>query len=187
MKILRPSLLMLLLVSVITGLGYPMMITGIAQVVFPQQANGSMVLQNGQNAGSTLIGQEFKKPGYFWARLSATGDHPYNGLASGGSNMNTGNPALSDAVKARIAELKKYPTPASAVPVDLVTASASGLDPHITPAAAYYQAPRVAGARHMDMAKVNELIAANTEQPWVGILGEPHVNVLALNMALDKL
>jgi len=185
MKYLRPAVLSLLLFSVLTGIAYPLLITGVAQVAFPAQANGSLVEQDGKVIGSSLIGQEFKKPGYFWARLSATGNNAYNPLASGGSNLSTGNSALTDAVKGRIADLKKYPTPAGAVPVDLVTASASGLDPHVTPAAALYQLPRVAAARHIDAAQLQALVSANTEQP--GLLGEARVNVLALNMALDKL
>ena len=193
MKYLRPALLSLLLFSVITGLAYPMLITGIAQVLFPDAANGSVVTLNNQPVGSSLIGQEFRKPGYFWSRLSAAVDstdkdkHQYFGLGSAGTNLGPTNPALLDEINGRIADLKKYPTPAGPIPVDLVTSSASGLDPHITPAAAYYQVLRVAQVRHMDAVKLKELIAANSEGSWGGFLGEARVNVLALNMALDKL
>ncbi len=193
MKYLRPALLSLLLFSVITGLAYPMLITEIAQVLFPDAANGSVVTLNNQPVGSSLIGQEFRKPGYFWSRLSAAVDstdkdkHQYFGLGSAGTNLGPTNPALLDEINGRIADLKKYPTPAGPIPVDLVTSSASGLDPHITPAAAYYQVLRVAQVRHMDAGKLRELIAANSEGSWGGFLGEARVNVLALNMALDKL
>jgi len=193
MKYLRPALVSLLLFSVITGLAYPMLITGLAQVLFPAQANGSLVEVDGKVVGSKLIGQEFTRPGYFWGRISAAVDpndkdkHQYFGLASGGTNLGPTNPALTDEVKGRIADLKKYPTPAGPVPVDLVTASASGLDPHITPAAALYQVPRVAAARHIDPAQLQALVTQNTQGPAVGLLGEERVNVLALNMALDKL
>lgn len=187
MKHLRPALSALVLFTLITGLAYPALVTGLAQVFFPDQANGSLIQQNGKLVGSALIGQEFKKPEYFWGRLSATGDHAYNGLASGGSNLSTGNPALSDAARARITELKKYPVPTGGVPVDLVTASGSGLDPHITPAAALYQVPRVAAQRHLAPEHLEKLIREETQMPLAGVIGEPQVNVLALNLAVDKL
>lgn len=188
MKYLRPALVSFVLLSLITGLAYPMVVTGLAQALFPHQANGSLVSAKGKVIGSELIGQEFKQPQYFWGRLSATSDHPYNGLASGGSNLATGNPALQDAIKARIAALKKYPTAPGPVPVDLVTASASGLDPHISPAAAYYQVPRIMAERHLDEASLQKVIQARTEAPAVpGVTGEARINVLALNQALDQL
>jgi K+-transporting ATPase ATPase C chain len=193
MKYFRPAILSLLLFSVITGLAYPMLITCLAQVLFPDAANGSVVTLNNQVVGSSLIGQEFRKPAYFWSRLSAAVDstdkdkHQYFGLGSAGTNLGPTNPALLDEVNGRIADLKKYPTPTGPIPVDLVTSSASGLDPHITPAAAYYQVPRVAQVRHMAAGRLRELIASNSQGSWGGFLGEARVNVLALNMALDKL
>jgi K+-transporting ATPase ATPase C chain len=193
MKYLRPALTSLLLFSLITGLAYPLAITGVAQILFPDAANGSLITANKQVVGSRLIGQEFRKPEYFWSRLSAAVDsgdkdkHQYFGMGSAGTNFGPTNPALLDEVRGRLADLKQYPTPFGPVPVDLVTSSASGLDPHISPAAAFYQAPRVASLRHLEVARVNDLITQHTEGPLVGILGEPRVNVLALNMALDKL
>lgn len=187
MKYLRPAIVSLLLFSVLTGLLYPLAITAAAQLLFPGTANGSVVMRDRQAVGSRLIGQEFTRPGYFWSRLSATADHPYNGLGSSGSNLGPSNPALLDAARARIGALKKYAVPAGPVPVDLVTASASGLDPQISPAAAYYQVPRVAAARHIDPERLRQLIATHAEAPLAGVLGEPRVNVLALNMALDTM
>jgi len=185
---LRPALLMLLVMSVLTGILYPLVVTGIAQLVFPRQAAGSLVNRDGLALGSSLIGQSFTAPEYFWSRLSATTPQPYNGTASGGSNLGPLNPALLDAVKARIAALRAAdPGNSSPVPVDLVTASASGLDPDISPAAAQFQAARVARVRAVPLARVQALIAAHTAGRLLGVLGEPRVNVLELNLALDAL
>jgi K+-transporting ATPase ATPase C chain len=165
---------------------YPLIVTGIAQLVFPHQANGSLIANNGQVAGSSLIGQQFDDPNYFWGRLSATGPYPYNAAASSGSNLGPTNPALLDAVKARIAALKAAdPTNSRPIPVDLVTASGSGLDPNISVAAALYQVPRVARVRGMSEAAVTALVNQYTEGRQFGFLGEPRVNVLELNLALD--
>ncbi|MDI1302091.1 MAG: potassium-transporting ATPase subunit KdpC [bacterium] len=186
-NIIRPAVGLFVGLSVLTGLLYPLVTTGIAQGIFPQQANGSLITENRRIIGSELIGQAFTKPAYFWSRPSATAPAANNGMSSGGSNMATGNPALLDAVKARMAELKKYPVPAGDVPVDLVTASASGLDPHISPAAALYQVPRIAAVRGIAAAQLRDLITASSEMPSPRFSGEPRVNVLALNRALDKL
>lgn len=183
---LRPLLLLFVLLSAITGLVYPLAVTGVAQAVFPQQANGSLVLHNDKPVGSTLIGQNFSDPRHFWGRPSATAPTPYNAAASGGANLGPLNPALVDAVKSRVEALRAAdPGNQAIVPVDLVTSSASGLDPHISPAAAHYQAARVARVRGLPLAQVEQLIAAHTEAPLWGLLGEPRVNVLALNLALD--
>jgi K+-transporting ATPase ATPase C chain len=185
---LRPALLMLLVMSVLTGILYPLVVTGIAQLVFPRQAAGSLVNRDGLALGSSLIGQSFTAPEYFWSRLSATTPQPYNGTASGGSNLGPLNPALLDAVKARIAALRAAdPGNSSPVPVDLVTASASGLDPDISLAAAQFQAARVARVRELPLARVQALIAAHTAGRLFAVLGEPRVNVLELNLALDAL
>lgn len=185
---IRPTLVSLFLLTLLTGLVYPLLVTGIAQVAFSHQANGSLILQNDQATGSELIGQNFTDPKYFWGRLSATGPVPYNAGASSGSNLGPLNPALLAAVQARIDALKAAdPTNNAPIPVDLVTASASGLDPHISPAAADYQTARVAQVRQLDVAKVRELVASYTEGRQWGILGEPRVNVLQLNLALDQL
>lgn len=185
-KLLRPSLLMLLVMTVVTGVLYPLAVTGLAQVLFPRQANGSLVVSDGRVIGSRLIGQPFDEPRYFWSRPSATASQPYNGAASGGSNLGPTNPALADAVHQRIAALRAAdPGNTRPVPVDLVTASASGLDPEISPAAAQYQLDRVARARHIDPARLRRLAAAHTQGRWLGLFGEPRVNVLALNLALD--
>ena len=185
---LRPALLMLLVMSVLTGILYPLVVTGIAQLIFPRQAAGSLVNRDGRAIGSSLIGQSFTAPEYFWSRLSATTPQPYNGTASGGSNLGPLNPALLDAVKARIAALRAAdPGNSSPVPVDLVTASASGLDPDISLAAAQFQVPRVARVRAVPPARVQALIAAHTAGRLLGVLGEPRVNVLELNLALDAL
>jgi K+-transporting ATPase ATPase C chain len=182
----RPALVMLILMTAITGAIYPAVVTGIAQVVFPSQANGSLIEQNGKAAGSSLIGQPFSDPRHFWSRPSATSPYPNNGSASSGSNQGPLNPALTEAVEGRVKALREAdPDNKVPVPVDLVTASASGLDPHISPAAAEYQAARVAKARGLDLAKVRALVAENTEGRQLGFLGEPRVNVLRLNLALD--
>jgi potassium-transporting ATPase KdpC subunit len=172
----------------ITGIIYPLVITGIAQVVFPSQANGSIITLNGQSVGSTLIGQQFDQPKYFWGRLSDSGDHAYNASASSGSNYSVLNPSLQDAVNQRIKDLKAAdPDNVQPIPVDLVTASASGLDPDFSIAAARYQAARVAKARNLTLDQVNTLIDQHTQGRILGFLGEPRVNVLALNLALDAL
>jgi K+-transporting ATPase ATPase C chain len=167
---------------------YPLLTTGIAQVVFPQQANGSLIVQAGQVVGSSLIGQPFDDPKYFWSRLSATGPFPYNAAASSGSNLGPLNPALFEMVQARIDALNAAdPNNTRPIPVDLVTASGSGLDPHISPAAAEYQVERVARTRGIDVSTVQQLVAQHTETRSLGVLGEPRVNVLELNLALDDL
>ena len=191
---LRPALVSLLLLTLLTGVAYPLLVTGLAQVVFPQQANGSLIVRDGQVVGSSLIGQSFDDPKYFWGRLSATGTVPYNSFnaenltASSGSNYGPLNPALMEMVQGRIDALKAAdPTNTQPIPVDLVTASASGLDPHISPAAALYQLDRVARARGLDPAIVKQLIDQHTQGRDLGLLGEPRVNVLELNLALDGL
>ena len=187
-KTLRPALVLFVLLSALTGLVYPLAVTGAAQALFPEQAEGSLVMRGGQPVGSALIGQNFGDPGHFWGRPSATAPMPYNAGASGGSNQGPLNPALADAVKGRIEALRAAdPGNMQPVPVDLVTASASGLDPHISPAAARYQAARVARVRGLAPDRVGQLIDEHTEGPWLGLLGEPRVNVLALNLALDAL
>jgi potassium-transporting ATPase KdpC subunit len=185
---LRPVLVLFVLLTLITGVVYPVVVTAIAQAVFSHQANGSMIEQNGKLAGSTLIGQQFDAPYYFWGRLSATTPNPYNAQNSGGSNLGPTNPALADEVKARIAALHAAdPSNTASIPVDLVTSSGSGLDPDITPAAAVYQAARVAKARGLTLDQVNGLIAQNTSGREFRLFGEPRVNVLRLNLALDAL
>ncbi len=184
--IVRPALVLFVLLSALTGLIYPMAVTGVAKVAFPAQAAGSLIVIDGTTVGSKLIGQNFSDPKHFWGRPSATAPQPYNASASGGSNQGPLNPALTDAVKARVEALRAADEGNTApVPVDLVTASASGLDPDISPAAAQYQAARVARVRGMPLAQVQSLIDKNTQQPLLGFLGEPRVNVLALNIALD--
>ena len=184
--IFRPALVLLVLLSAVTGLLYPAAVTGAAQALFPWQAQGSLVERGGRTVGSALIGQPFSDPGHFWGRPSATAPQPYNASASGGSNQGPLTPALADAVTARVQALRAAdPGNDRPVPADLVTASASGLDPHITPAAALYQAPRVARARGLPEATVQSLVQQHTEAPLWGLLGEPRVNVLALNLALD--
>lgn len=186
--LIRPAIVLFLVVTVITGVAYPVVITGIADVLFARQAAGSLLVRAGRPAGSSLIGQSFSDPGHFWSRPSATTPQPYNGLASGGSNLGPLNPALTDAVKSRIAALRAAdPGNTAPVPVDLVTASASGLDPDTSVAAAYYQAGRVARARHLPLQRVSALIVAHTRGRVLGVLGEPRVNVLELNLALDAL
>jgi K+-transporting ATPase ATPase C chain len=175
------SIRMLVVMTVITGLAYPLIVTGIAQVVFKDQANGSLIYQNEKIVGSSLIGQPFSDPKYFWGRPSATSPMPYNGAASSGSNQGPTNPALKEAVEGRIKD-HGGKTP---VPADLVSASGSGLDPHISPAAAEYQIARVAKARGIQESVLKELVQKHTEARQLGILGEPRVNVLRLNLALD--
>jgi K+-transporting ATPase ATPase C chain len=186
--LLRQSVVLLALLAILTGLLYPLAITGIARILFPRQAQGSLIVANGKVLGSALIGQPFESPRYFWSRPSATQPFPYNAAASAGSNLGPDNPALLQAVQARLEALHAAdPGNTSAVPVDLVTASASGLDPDISVAAARYQARRVAAARNLPLAQVDQLIDAYTEGPQLGFLGEPRVNVLELNLALDGL
>jgi K+-transporting ATPase ATPase C chain len=189
---LRPAVFMLLILTVITGVIYPLAVTGIAQVIFPHQANGSLIVVNGKTYGSELIGQQFDQPKYFWGRLSATGNFPYNAFnadtltGSSGSNYGPLNPALTQAAQARIDALKAAdPNNTAPIPVDLVTASGSGLDPHISVAAALYQVHRVATARGLDEAQVKSLIDKYTLGRQFGFLGVPRVNVLLLNLALD--
>lgn len=185
---LRPPLMMFLLLTLITGVVYPLLVTAIGAWVMPAQVKGSLIKQDGNVVGSVLIGQSFTDAKYFWGRLSATSPQPYNGAASSGSNLGPLNPALFENAKARIDALRAAdPGNHAPVPIDLVTASASGLDPHITPAAAAYQAARVARVRGVDAARVQQLIAAHTESRQWGIFGEPRVNVLRLNLALDRL
>lgn len=187
LKELKPALLMLLMLTVITGGLYPALVTGIAQLLFRSQADGSLIVQDGKVVGSTLIGQLFSDPKYFWGRPSATAPMPYNAGSSSGSNLGPLNPALEDAVMTRVAALKAAdPTQTAPIPVDLVTASASGLDPHISPAAALWQVPRVARRRGLAPEKVRQLIREHTESRQWGFLGEPRVNVLVLNLALDR-
>ena len=188
MKHIRPAIVMIIAMTVITGLMYPLLMTGIAQAVFPYQANGSLIQQGGKVIGSELIGQNFDDPRYFWGRPSATTPQPNNGTASNGSNQGPTNPALHDAVQQRIDALHKAdPGNTAPVPVDLVTASGSGLDPQISPAAAQYQIARVARVRHLDVAQVQTLVAQFTQGRQLGLLGESRVNVLQLNLALDGL
>jgi K+-transporting ATPase ATPase C chain len=194
LKQLRPAVVSLLLFTLITGVIYPLVVTGIAQVVFPKQANGSLIINNGKAVGSELIGQQFDDPKYFWGRLSDTGDFPYNAFnaetltGSSGSNYGPLNPALFKAAQARIDALKAAdPSNTAPIPVDLVTASGSGLDPNISIAAAYYQVHRVAQARGLSDQEVKALVDTYTQGRQFGFLGEPRVNVLELNLALDAL
>ncbi len=186
--LLRPAISLFILLSIVTGVIYPFVTTGIAKVLFPDQAAGSLVTKDGKPIGSALIGQNFADPKYFWGRASATSPQPYNAAASGGSNQGPLNPALVDAVKGRLDTLRAAdPGNTKPVPAELVTASASGLDPHISPEAAEYQAARVAKARGVRVDTVTALIERHTEDRQWGIFGEPRVNVLALNLALDSL
>ena len=183
---IKPAIILLALLTLITGVIYPIVITVIAQAVFPAQANGSLIIKDGKAIGSELIGQPFDDPKYFWGRLSATAPFPYNSASSSGSNFGPTNPALITEVQARIDALKAAdPSNTQPLPIDLVTSSASGLDPDISPAAAEYQAARVARARGLDEAAVRQLIAQHTQPRTLGFMGEPRVNVLELNLALD--
>lgn len=184
--LIRPAISLFVLLSVLTGLIYPLAVTGLGQALFPWQAKGSLLAMDGRPVGSALIGQNFTDPRHFWGRPSATSPQPYNGAASGGSNQGPLNPALVAAVKARLEALKAAdPGNNQPVPVDLVTASGSGLDPEISLAAAHYQAARVARARDLPAEQVSALIERQVARPWLGIVGEPRVNVLRLNLALD--
>ena len=190
---LRPALVSLGILTILTGLLYPLVVTVLAQVLFPWQANGSLIERNGQAVGSALIGQPFDDPKYFWGRLSATGPAPYTAFnadkltGSSGSNYGPLNPALMDAVQGRIKALQEAdPGNTAPIPVDLVTASGSGLDPHISPAAAAYQVGRVARARGLSEDAVRRVVTQYTEGRTLGILGEARVNVLQVNLALDK-
>lgn len=185
-NLIRPALSLFVLLTAVTGVAYPLLVTGAAQLAFPAQAAGSLVVRDGKPIGSSLIGQNFADPKYFWGRPSSTAPMPYNGTGSGGSNLGPLNPALVDAVKGRVDALKSADSGNTAlVPVDLVTTSASGLDPHISVAAAEYQAARVARVRGMAPEAVRKLVERHTEGRMLGFLGEPRVNVLALNLALD--
>ena len=182
----RAAIVSLVLLSVVTGIAYPALVTAIAQVAFPYQANGSLIVKNGKTVGSELIGQPFDDPKYFWGRPSATSPFAYNAGSSSGSNLSPTNPDLVKAVQARVEALRAAdPGNTAPVPVDLVTASGSGLDPHISPAAALYQVPRVARARKMEPQAVRRLVEQHTEGRLLGLLGESRVNVLSLNLALD--
>ncbi|MGH8508520.1 MAG: potassium-transporting ATPase subunit KdpC [Gammaproteobacteria bacterium] len=184
---IKPAIVLFTLLTALTGVIYPLAVTGIARGAFPDQANGSLILKDGHPLGSSLIGQPFSDPKYFWSRPSATGPFPYNAAASSGSNLGPLNPALLGAVKARVDALRQAdPSQAAPIPVDLVTTSGSGLDPHISPAAAYYQAPRIARLRGVAIGHVQRLIETHTNERQWRILGEPRVNVLSLNLALDS-
>ena len=186
--IIRNSVMSLLLFTVLTGLIYPLLVTGIAQLVLPHQANGSIILKDGRAVGSKLLGQEFSDPKYFWGRLSATTPYPYNGGSSSGSNLGPNNPDLVKLIKQRQQAIAAFDhVPVSQIPPDAVTASGSGLDPNISPQNAAIQVDRVAAARHLPVSTVKELVAKYTQGRILGFLGEPRVNVLNLNIALDQL
>jgi K+-transporting ATPase ATPase C chain len=187
-KSIRPAASLLVIMTLLLGLAYPLLVTGLARILFPSQAAGSLVYRDGKLVGSTLIGQSFSDPAHFWGRPSATTPQPYNGLGSSGSNLGPLNPALIVAVQANAKALRDAdPGTAAPIPIDLVAASASGLDPEISVAGARFQAARVARARGLEVAQVAALIAAHAEGRVLGFLGEPRVNVLALNLALDEL
>lgn len=186
--LIRPAVSLFVVLSAVTGVLYPLAVTGAASALFPQQAHGSLIVKDGVAVGSSLIGQNFSEPKYFWSRPSATGPMPYNASASSGSNQGPLNPAFVDAVKGRIAALKAAdPDNHQPVPVDLVTASGSGLDPHISVAAALYQVERVARMRHVSPAAVRQVLNRHIESPLMGIFGEERVNVLELNLDIDRL
>lgn len=188
LDLVRPALTLLLLFTILTGAIYPLAVTGLAQALAPRRANGSMLVAEGRVVGSELIGQPFTRPGHFWGRPSATSPRPHDASASTGSNLGPSSPALRDAVAARVAVLRAAdPQATGPVPVDLVTASASGLDPHVSLAAAYFQVGRVAKARRLEPAVVRALVERSAEGRTLGLLGEPRVNVLRLNLALDAL
>ena len=188
MRYVRPGLMLTIAMTLLTGAVYPALITAVSGFAFPSQAHGSLMNRNGALIGSTLIGQNFSSPQYFWGRPSATSPQPYNGVGSGGSNLGPLNPALVDKVKANAKALRDAdPLNTSAIPVELVTGSASGLDPDISPAAADYQAARVARARHVPLARIQSLIAEHRREPIAGVIGEARINVLELNLALDRL
>ena len=187
-RLIRPAVSLLTLMTLLLGIAYPLLIAGAARAAFPRLAEGSLVYEDGRLIGSTLIGQSFSDPKYFWGRPSATAPQPYNGLSSGGSNLGPLNPAFIDAVKANAKALRDAdPDNRRPIPVDLVTASASGLDPDVSPAAVEYQAARVARARHLQLAQVEALIKAHVRERLLGIIGERRINVLELNLALDRL
>lgn len=187
-RTIRPAISLLLVMTALLGIVYPLVITGIAKVAFPREAAGSLILEDGKTIGSTLIGQSFSDPKYFWGRPSATSPQAYNGIGSTGSNLGPLNPALVDAVKANVKALRDAdPDNARPIPVDLVTASASGLDPEISPAGAHYQAGRIARVRGIAPARVESLIAEHVQNRTLGFIGEPRVNVLELNLALDRM
>lgn len=185
---LRPAIVVFAMLTLITGVAYPLLVYGIAQTAFPTAANGSVILKDGKAISSTLISQPFDDPKYFWGRPSATGGSPYSGLASSGSNQGPTNPALESAVKDRIEKLRAAdPENRDKIPVDLVCASASGLDPHISPAAAKFQSSRIAKRRSLTRDQVDQLIEKHTQGPTMGIFGQARVNVLEINLALDQL
>ena len=185
---IRSAVLMFLVLTLITGIVYPLLVTVAAQALLPWQANGSLIVREGRAMGSALVGQSFDEPKYFWGRPSATSPVPYNAASSQGSNLAPSNPALAEAVRKRVAALRNAdPGNQAPIPVDLVTSSASGLDPHISPAAAEYQVGRVAKARRLDAQVVRQLVARHTEGPSLGLLGEPRVNVVELNLDLDTM
>lgn len=187
-NLLRPAVVLFAVLTLLTGVAYPLVTTGVSKAMFPAQASGSLILRDGKPVGSRLIGQNFSDPKHFWGRPSATSPMPYNAGASSGSNQGPLNPALTDAVKSRIAALRAAdPGNMAPVPVDLVTASGSGLDPHISPAAALYQVDRVAKARGLAVDRVRSLVERQTEKPLFGFLGESQVNVLELNLALEAI
>lgn len=188
MTLLRPAILLFILLTLVTGGLYPLVTTALGQWWFTDQANGSLIIQNGENRGSRLIGQNFTDAGYFQGRPSATAESPYNPMASGGSNLAASNPELDKVIGERIAALRDAnPQASPQVPVELVTASASGLDPHLSPQAANWQIPRVAKARQLSVAQIEALVAAHTQTPLVSFIGQPVVNIVELNMALDAL
>lgn len=188
LRSIRPVLVSFLALTLVTGVAYPLVVTAVARIAFPSASTGSVIARDGRPVGSSLVGQAFSAPGHFWGRPSGTGPQPYNGGASTGTNTGPTNPALVQVVAQRVAALQAAdPGNAAPVPVDLVTASASGLDPHISPAAAYYQVSRIARARGLEAGKVRELVARHVEDRTLGLLGEPRVNVLELNLALDDL